>query len=217
MRIAKWMKNSAVVCAAAGLVAGTGQAFGVVELANPGFEDQVILPAAEAPGAPGWTTFGGAFTITSVVDNPNSGDNSLKVFGVAGAFQDFAAEPGQTWNGGAWILNSSLDQMANGQVAAVNIEWLDAGMNQIDFISNGTFTAADAPVDEWTLKTITGVAPAGTAYARLTLITGDFLEGGPGGAPRFDDAFFEVIIPEPASASLLALGSMALIRRRRSS
>ena len=77
--------------------------------------------------------------------------------------------------------------MANGQVAAVNIEWIQAdGTTQstiTPFISNGTFTAADAPVDVWTQQTITGPAPDDVAFARLVIITGDFQPGGPGGAP----------------------------------
>ncbi len=187
-------------------------------LANPGFEDPVILPGAEVPGAADWSSFNGAFTISSIVDTPNSGDNSLKVFGVAGVFQDFAASEGQTWNGGAWVRNPSNDLMGDGQVAAVNIEWLDGGLNQIDFISNGDFVGATAPVDEWTLVTVTGEAPAGTAFARLTLITGDFRPdlGAGGGAPRYDDAFFEqLVIPEPGSMALLGLGGLALFARRR--
>ena len=93
-------------------------------------------------------------------------------------------------NGCAWIV---------GQVAAVNLEWIQAdGTTQsaiTPFISNGTFTAADAPVDVWTLQTITGEAPADAAFARLVIITGDFLPGGPGGAPFYDDAFFELMTP----------------------
>jgi hypothetical protein len=168
-------------------------------LINPGFESPSTAPGVEYFGAgDGWTSFGGGiYTVSSAVVAPNSGDQSLKMFGgcCSGAWQQFPANPEETWNGGVWMLNSSVDQMANGQVAAVNIEWIQAdGVTQsaiTPFISNGTFTAADAPVDTWTLQTITGVAPADAAFARLVVITGDFQPGGPGGAPFFDDAFFE--------------------------
>jgi hypothetical protein len=94
--------------------------------------------------------------------------------------------------------------MGGGQVAAVNIEWIQAdGVTQstiIPFISNGTFTAA-SPQNVWTLQTITGDAPDDAAFARFVVITGDFLPGGPGGAPFYDDAFFELLYNIPVEES----------------
>lgn len=184
------------VLSAALLFAGTASANVLV---NPGFESPSTMPGVEYFGAgDGWSTFGGGiFTQNNIIATPNSGDQVLKMFGgcCSGAFQQFPTAPGETWNGGVWMLNSSNDQMAAGQVAAVNIEWIQAdGSTQsaiTPFISNGTFTAADAPVDTWTLQTITGDAPADAAFARFVVITGDFQPGGPGGAPFYDDAFFE--------------------------
>jgi hypothetical protein len=198
------MKNLVTVfCVALTLLvvyAGSGSAD---VLTNPGFESPVIAPpAVEYWGAgDGWTSFGGGiYTISSAVGvPPNTGDQLLKMFGgcCSGAWQQFPCVPGEEWNGGVWIRNSSLDPMSGGQVAAVNIEWMAAdGATQISFISNGTFTAA-SPQDVWTLQTITGIAPEGAAFARLVLITGDFVPGGPGGAPFYDDAFFELSGPVP--------------------
>jgi hypothetical protein len=52
-------------------------------------------------------------------------------------------------------------------------------------------------MDVWTLQTITGDAPDDAAFARFVVITGDFdsANGGPGGAPFYDDAFFEMLPP----------------------
>lgn len=195
-------------------------------LVNPGFEDpNTPDPPPEFFGAgAGWTSFGGGiFTINNAGAGSsiaaNGGDQSLKLFGgcCSGAFQQFPAVPGQLWNGGAWVANQSSDPLGGGQVAAVNIEWIqaDGTTNSVitPFISNGTFTAA-SPTDTWTLQTITGTAPADAAFARLTLITGDFLDGGPGGAPLYDDAFFEVI-PEPTTISLAGLALCGLLGRFR--
>ena len=202
------------VLSAALLIAGSASANVLV---NPGFESPSTNPGVEYFGAgDGWSTFGGGiFTQNNIIATPNSGDQVLKMFGgcCSGAFQQFPTAPGETWNGGVWMLNSSNDQMANGQVAAVNIEWIQAdGSTQsaiLPFISNGTFTAADAPVDTWTLQTITGDAPADAAFARLVIITGDFQPGGPGGAPFYDDAFFEqqgpVSIEETSFGEIKAL------------
>lgn len=188
-------------------------------LVNPGFESPPVAPPAnDYYGAgDGWMSFGGGvYTVTSAVVPPNSGNQALKTFGgcCSGAYQQFPANPGEIWNGGVWMRNDSSDQMAGGQVAAVNIEWKKADGTDSDilpFISNGTFTAADAPVDTWTLQTITGVAPADAAFARLVVITGDFLPGGPGGAPFFDDAFFE--IKEPVQIDATTFGRIKAIYR----
>lgn len=222
------MKNFRVflaICAVA-VAASPSVAVAANLLANPGFETPDIFPPAPPDmfGASGWTVFGGGvFTIDNVgagVSAPaNSGDQSLKTFGgcCSGVYQQFPALPGQPWNGGAWLLNPSSDQMAGGQVGAVNIEWIQAdGSTQsaiTPFISNGTFTAA-SPTDTWTLQTITGVAPADAAFARFVLITGDFLPGGPGGAPFYDDAFFE-LIPEPATLAMASLGLIGILGMRR--
>ena len=192
-------------------------------LANAGFENPPVpLGPLEYVNANGWNAFGNVFTNGNPATAPagaHTGTQALKLFGgcCSGVFQQFSASAGQTWDGGAFVLNNSLDAMAGGQVAAVNIEWIDAANNQISFISNGTFTAASTQ-DLWTLQTISGVAPVGTAFARLVLITGDFLPGGPGGAPRFDDAFMDIRpVPVPAAVWLFGsgLGLLGVVRRRR--
>lgn len=189
-------------------------------LGNPGFESPGFVGAEQAGAGDAWTPFNANYRIQGQPPigpaGAHGGTVVLKVFGVAGAFQDFAASPGQIWNGGAWILNDSADPMAGGQVAAVNIEWHDAGGGLISFISNGTFTLAacegcGAPQDTWTLKTVTGEAPEGTAFARFVVITGDFQPGGAGGAPRYDDAFFEV--QEPVQVDPTTFGRIKAIYR----
>src|SRR4051794_26072653 len=80
-------------------------------LVNPGFENPV-LGGGDTFGAIGWNVFGGGtYTIKLA---PHSGDNAFKTFGeTSGAFQDFAAAPGQLWQGRAWILNPSFDAMVD--------------------------------------------------------------------------------------------------------
>ena len=77
--------------------------------------------------------------------------------------------------------------MGGGQIAAVNIEWIQAdGVTLsaiLPFVSNGATTAL-TPQGQWNYQTIRGEAPDDAAFARFLLITGDFAPGGAGGAPH---------------------------------
>ena len=185
-------------------------------LVNPGFEDP-ILAGGDVFGAPGWEVFGGGtFTIKLA---PRSGDNAFKTFGVtSGAYQQFAASPGQLWEASAWVLNPSFDQMAGEQIATVNIEWRDAA-DQLIFPEFGaplitSMTPAGDSASDYIQVGASGVAPAGTAIARFVLLTGAFAGPG-GGAPFFDDASFQ-LVPEPGTLALIGLATgVVLVRRRR--
>ncbi len=196
-------------------------------LVNPGFENPpTVFPNVEYAGATGWTSFNSVFTVDSSMLSPNSGAQALKLFSnpnsASGVYQQFPTLPGQLWDGGAFVLNDSLDPLAGVQFAAVNIEWIQAdGFTQVpggpplSFVSNGDTTAA-TPQGQWILRPISGVAPPTAAFARFVLITGAF--GGPGGgAPKYDDAFFAPRIPEPGSLALAGLAGIGLLvlRRRR--
>lgn len=211
------MKRTCVgLLALALLVAGSASASANL-LANPGFENPV-LGGGDTFGAVGWNVFGGGtFTIKNA---PHSGDNAFKTFGVtSGAYQDFATTAGQSWQGGAWILNPSFDAMTGAQIAAVNIEWRDASNNVLSYISSpGGLTAASpqgSTAADYSYAPVSGVAPAGAVTARFVVLTGAF--GAPGGgAPFFDDASF-VLVPEPATAMLGVVAMTALVALRRRS
>jgi len=209
------MNKFHVTVASAMLAAAASSALGANLLVNAGFEDPV-LGGGDVFGAVGWNVFGGGtFTIKVA---PRSGDNAFKTFGAAsGAFQDFAASEGQMYKASAYALNPSFDAMAGAQIAAVNIEWRDAGNNLISFITQQILSASSpqgATALDYAYGEIMGVAPAGTATARFVIITGAFAGPG-GGAPFFDDASFELIpAPSAALAGLLTVGVVAGRRRR---
>jgi hypothetical protein len=215
------MKRKCVGALMLAVLSATPVAAQVNLLVNPSFE-LPPLAAGDTFGALGWNDFGGGtFTIKQA---PHSGLQALKTFGAAanGVYQQFPALPGQTWTGSVWALNPSFDQMANAQVAAVNIEWHGAG-GFIDFETTPILSAASPAgslPSDYIFGQVSGVAPTGTTAARLVLITGAFGPGGvPGGAPFFDDASFGLAIPEPATmalASLSAVGLIAIGRKRKS-
>ncbi len=138
------------------------------------------------------------------------------MFGVAGAYQDFGTTAGESFEGSVWALNDGADVMAGGQVAAVNIEWLDATSTNIGTEFGTTLLSTD-PMDVWTMLTVSGTAPAGTVFARLVVITGDFAGPG-GGAPRFDDAYFSrSVVPIPGALLMFAPALLGLMDLRRKS
>jgi hypothetical protein len=209
------MKRLSVGVLALMLLAASSGVASANLLVNPGFENPV-LGGGDTFGAIGWNVFGGGtYTIKT---SPHSGDNAFKTFGTtSGAYQDFAAAPGQLWQGSAWVLNPSFDAMSGAQIAAVNIEWRDAGNNVISFISSPNGLTASSPqgstAADYVFAPVSGVAPAGTTTARFVLITGAFTGPG-GGAPFFDDASF-ALVPEPATAGLLGAAGLALMAMRR--
>jgi hypothetical protein len=197
-------------CAAVALVCMVVPAAAANMLANPGFENPV-LAGGDTFGAVGWNVFGGGtFTIKT---SPHSGDNAFKTFGqTSGAFQDFAATPGQLWQGSAWVLNPSFDAMAGAQIATANIEWRDASLNLISFLASAPPITAATPQGNnaagYTQVNVAGLAPPGTATARFVLLTGAFAGAG-GGAPFFDDASFGQV-PEPAGIAIAAIAALCL-------
>jgi hypothetical protein len=187
-------------------------------LANPGFENPSTAPGVEYFGAPGWSDFGGTtFTINNLVvgpAGPHGGSQVLKTFGFGGVFQQFAASAGQTWNADVWALNDTADLMTGGQVAAINIEWINAANVNVGTVLGGAINSSTVS-NVWQNLTASGVAVAGTAFARVVLINGPFAGDPSGGAPRFDDASFSVV-PVPAAVWLFgsALGLMGVARRK---
>ncbi|MGH7774639.1 MAG: hypothetical protein ACREQA_20640 [Candidatus Binatia bacterium] len=76
--------------------------------------------------------------------------------------QDFAALPGQTWGVGAWAGNEKTN---NDVQARLSLVWLDSGSAIISQVDNNTTTGPRHS------KTLTGIAPANTAFARIELFT----------------------------------------------
>ena len=185
-------------------------------LTNPGFEvpDATAGDVYANPGPTGWTGFNGAFITQATKE---TGLQSFKAFGnPGGAFQDFAASPGQTWTGTVDSEKFSGDPLMGQQGTFINIEWHDGGGGLISFLSTPIANSL-SPADTWLPGMVTGVAPANTATARLVLLCGPYtgIGTGAGGSGFFDNATFSV--PEPASAMVLSslVAGIGLLRRRR--
>ena len=154
-------------------------------LANPGFE------SGAAASLNGWATFGNAYPDSL---RSWSGPGALKIFGnfsggqnASGAYQDFPASPGETWRATARTMHRADDAIQSTSFAVANIEWRNASGGLISFESVRAIDGS-APTEQWRDVTVTGVAPPGTARARVVLL---FLQqNNAPGAVYFDDVTF---------------------------
>ncbi|MDX2146137.1 MAG: glycoside hydrolase family 16 protein [Planctomycetota bacterium] len=158
------------------------------KLDNPGFD--YYGPAANQP-LWGYQTFGNAFTDSA---RKRNGYFALKLFGRftgsfnnSGIFQDMPAQPGQSWRATGWFMHPTNDRLQGENSAALNIEFRDAAGNLLSFVSTRALDAA-TPVDQYRQVITEGVAPAGTARARIVPIF--FQPAMAAGAAFIDDLEF---------------------------
>ncbi len=139
-------------------------------LVNESFEDP-----GPGVGSPlyGWTKFGQTYNDSNV---PRTGNRTAKLFGNfsgsfnnSGIYQGVPATPGSRWKASSWWLTRSADAIAGANTTAINLEWRDAGGNLISYVSTPAINAS-TPRDVYVEREVQGVAPAGTATARVVLL-----------------------------------------------
>ncbi len=199
------------------------------------------VPGAGAP----WGTFNGVFTTSNLFTpgggfvNPTAQDGTqvLKQFGVdAGAFQDVAANAGDTVDASVYAMNWNGDNFNN--VFLLQIFALDANGDNIsggftpfaqatagsDAIVGGSFDYVLAGTDggndfDWTQMMVSAVMPTDTASTRIQLIHILEASTAAGGAIFLDNASLEVsAVPVPAAVWLFGSGLLGLVgvaRRRK--
>lgn len=205
------------------LVAGT--ASGQNLLNNPGFEDPLGFDFSNPSNWNGF--FGGpagtflqAFNDTGAA--PRSGNNALvtTIQGVPGVTNGFDAFTGHVQivpglSGGTeyeysiWARTNPT--ITNG--AEFRIEWQDAGGNELGRINVEIQASLTSEYQRFALS---GIAPAGTARAAVVLAVQSFTNNGivANTSVAWDDAAL-VVIPAPATAAMMGLGSLVALRRRR--
>jgi len=161
-------------------------------LTNPGFESGLI----------GWDTFGNFFAEAASPPGivPRNGNSVGKAYGmfsggfnVSGAYQVFAASPGETYALDCHARHWSGDALTGS--GAPNANWAEKKIEFCDamgaVISHAKQVALDGtmPTDTWVhTPTVVAIAPAGTVTVRALLL---FLQPGlAGGAAQFDDVAF---------------------------
>ena len=218
---------------------------GSAAIANGGFESP-DASAGDVACSASWNCFNANFTTSNNFTpggsfvNPTalSGTQVLKQFGVdAGAFQDVAANPGDTVDAQVYAMNWNGDNFNN--IFLLQIFALDSGGNNIsggftplaqvsagsDAIVGGVFDYVLSGTDggndfDWTQMDVSAMMPAGTASTRLQLL--HILEASTSNAGSIflDNASLSVTpVPVPAAVWLFGSGLIGLIgiaRRKKS-
>lgn len=97
-------------------------------------------------------------------DNKFTGSYSARCTGVKGTFRIYDASPAVAVPGLTIAASCQVRRANSGVKGQVQLEWLDSGMSSLR-IDDGTLI--DYSEDKWKESTVTGTAPAGTAYVRL--------------------------------------------------
>lgn len=197
------------------------QFYSVEPIVNPG------------PPASGWSFWLQTFTQSGDAQQTvTSTDNSVAVAGGKSytfssqmSFQD-GSGPGMGFNA------TTLANQTEASPAAPNTGDLSAYLEIVFLNNHGIAIGSDTTniaagtvsiynqsngTTNWAPYSVSGVAPAGALSAELLIgWTNGGLDGGTGGQSAFaDDATFTSPVPEPATLSVLALGSAGLFMRRR--
>jgi hypothetical protein len=184
-------------------------------LVDPGFEDPASLTFQGPPFFGSWEGFsnGGTSTASHSTVDPNSGTGHLALHldtpnGFAGVFQDIGATPGVNVDFSVFAADVSGQ---GGAGVEMRIEWRDYVANT-EISRTGNFTPA--LTTDYSLATLSAVAPAGANSARLVFAIQSF-----GAAVQnvVQDVYVDDAVgtPEPTSLAMLCLAGLAVAARRR--
>ncbi len=180
--------------AAALLAAGVAAAGPSNLLTNASFEVANPDPAFVFEG---WQAFGNAIpNISQSSEFPRTGPAACKIFGqfnfpdnVSLVVQDVPAQHRDVFAGSVWAGQLASDALAEGNFAALNIEFRDGADNLLGFLSV-TALDEDDPDDLYLQTMVSGAAPVGTEVCRFAVLLFQPLFGT--GAVHFDDAVLEL-------------------------
>jgi hypothetical protein len=127
-------------------------------------------------------------------------------------WQEFAVNPGETYNVGAYLKANTGSSVGDGYTAWLDFSWYDA-----NYVKKGSSVSSTllSPNNDWELFSTSGVVSSDAAYGRLILrfhapaTPNTYLR-----EVLFDNAF-AAAAPEPVSAALFLLGGAAIAIGRR--
>ena len=120
-----------------------------------------------------WIEFGPSAERSAEANHTSGGGHAFKAFSSdpqVGAYQDVPVTPGQSVTISAWLYTRSTDKLSGDATAYINLEFYKADNTLLNIYPLAVLTAA-SPADTW-IAASEGphVAPATTAYARMTCV-----------------------------------------------
>lgn len=182
---------------------------------NPGFEDGDTGPIGN--GMPVWGVWG------------NSGwhhNDAGRVIGTkaikfwwddCGVFQDVPVVAGSQYLYSVMALSASSDPLV-GWNGLLKAEFYNSALgtdsaHRLGQIDVARYYSASAPRDQWVTISGTVTPPPTADLARIILMIVDWQSTGVSGSLNFDESSI-TLVPEPATAGLLALALLLGLRRR---
>lgn len=197
-------------------------------LTDPGFEGQISAPNPNPNGVPGWASFAGAsFSQTYAhggswsLYTPDNGGG----YSVPGAYQVFAASPGQTFTLSGWVYTPNNLPAAGNDFAILQLNFF-TGSPPNNYAGGTSVNTAGVNVGQpaggggvalpqgvWTFASVTGTAGAGVNSLGAYLLD---INASANADFYFDDLTLTASpVPEPSSFALAGLGALGLLRMLR--
>lgn len=202
------MRRNLIVVQALGLLfVSHASAQNLVE--NPSFEDPTVTSGSANDV---WFRFGsggnGFANESTAMPRTGSRHIELGLIGpnqFAGVFQNLnmTINPGDIINFTGWVRNGAGTPFNATQ--EIKLEWQGAPQDRLDVFTLG---------NDYEMFSHTAVAPAGTTGLVVTYAIASFGPG-QGDSTVFLDDVTVTLVPEPATLSAMAIGALALLRRRR--
>jgi len=198
-------------------------------ITDPGFELQTSAPNPNPTGTAGWSTFGGANFLNTplahtgswVMDTPDDGGN----YAVPGAYQTFAATPGQTFTFSSDVYTPNALVTNSNDFAILQLSFFSGGAPSsylTNQVGNAVGTNVGTPIGGgavalpqavWTPVSVSATAPAGTNSVGAYLLD---IDADTNADFYFDDTSLTAsAVPEPTTLGMLGVVGVAALHRRR--